>query len=42
MLIRKGYKYRLQPKPATKQKLAQYAGSCRFAWNKVLATNEAR
>lgn len=42
MLIRKGYKYRLQLKPATKQKLVQYAGSCRFAWNKVLATNEAR
>ena len=42
MIVRKGYKYRLQTKPETNQKLAQFAGSCRFVWNKVLALNEDR
>lgn len=42
MIIRKGYKYRLQTKPETSQKFAQFAGSCRFVWNKVLALNEDR
>jgi putative transposase len=40
MMVRKGYKYRLQTKPKTSQKLAQFAGSCRFVWNQVLALNE--
>jgi Helix-turn-helix domain len=38
MIVRKGYKYWLQTNPETKQIFAQYAGSCRFVWNKVLAT----
>jgi putative transposase len=41
-MVRKGYKYRLQTKSETRQKLAQSAGACRFVWNKILATNEAR
>lgn len=42
MIVRKGYKYRLQTNPETRQIFAQYAGSCRFVWNKVLATNDTR
>ena len=42
MIIRKGYKYRIKADAGTKQKFAQYAGSCRFVWNKILAINEAR
>lgn len=42
MIIRKGYKYRLQTKPETRQKFAQFAGACRFVWNKVVALNEGR
>jgi len=42
MIIRKGYKYRLQTKPQTREKLAQFTGACRFVWNKVLALNEDR
>lgn len=42
MIIRKGYKHRMKTDAETKQKFAQFAGSCRFVWNKILATNEAR
>ncbi len=42
MKIRKGYKYRLKTHAETQQKLAQFAGSCRFVWNKVLALNNSR
>jgi putative transposase len=42
MIIRKGYKYRLQTKPETRQTFAQFAGACRFVWNKVVALNEGR
>jgi putative transposase len=42
MIVRKGYKYRLQAKPETSRKLAQFAGSCRFVWNQVLALNDDR
>jgi putative transposase len=42
MIVRKGYKYRLQANTKTRQTFAQYAGSCRFVWNKILALNEAR
>jgi putative transposase len=42
MIIRKGYKYRLQTKSETKQTFAQFAGACRFVWNKVVALNECR
>jgi len=39
MIIRKAYKYRLNTKPETKQLMSQYAGNCRFLWNKALAVN---
>ncbi len=42
MIVRKGYQYRLKANTETSQKFAQFAGSCRFVWNKVLALNEAR
>jgi putative transposase len=42
MMVRKGYKYRLQTQPETSRKFAQFAGSCRFVWNNVLALNEDR
>lgn len=42
MITRKGYKYRLQANTETRQKLAQFAGACRFVWNKVLALNVGR
>jgi putative transposase len=42
MIIRKGYKYRLKTDAETRQQFAQHAGACRFVWNKILATNEAR
>jgi putative transposase len=42
MLVRKGFKYRLKPDAATKQKFVQHAGACRFVWNKLLAINDAR
>jgi putative transposase len=42
MILRKGYKYRLKTDANTRQKFAQHAGTCRFVWNKVLATNEHR
>jgi putative transposase len=42
MIIRKGYKYRLQTKPETRETFAQFAGACRFVWNKVVALNEGR
>ncbi len=42
MIIRKGYKYRLQTKLETRETFAQFAGACRFVWNKVVALNEGR
>jgi putative transposase len=42
MIIRKGYKCRMKADTESKQKFAWHAGSCRFVWNKALATNEAR
>ena len=39
MLIRKAYKFRLNTTPEINAKLAQYAGNCRFLWNKALAFN---
>jgi putative transposase len=42
MIIRKGYKYRLKTDSETVQKFAQFVGSARFVWNKVLSTNEGR
>lgn len=37
MLIRKAYKFRLEPDPEQREKLSQNAGCCRFVWNKALA-----
>ncbi len=37
MLIRKAYKYRLKTKPKIEAQLRQFAGCCRFVWNKALA-----
>jgi putative transposase len=37
--IRKAFKFRLKVSTETSQKLANYAGGCRFVWNKALALN---
>ena len=42
MIQRQGYHYRLKTTPALRRSFAQYAGACRFVWNKVLALNEGR
>ncbi len=42
MIRRQGYHYRLKTTPALCRALAQYAGACRFVWNKVLAVNAGR
>ncbi|WP_350587184.1 transposase [Pseudoalteromonas sp. 3-MNA-CIBAN-0064] len=39
MVIRKAYKFRLKTTPDINAKMAQYAGNCRFLWNKALAIN---
>jgi putative transposase len=39
MLIRKAFKYRLDTTVETEQLMSQYAGNCRFLWNKALALN---
>lgn len=39
MLIRKAFKYRLDTTIETEQRMSQYAGNCRFLWNKALALN---
>ena len=40
--IRKAFKFRLNTTPEINQKLVNYAGGCRFVWNKALALNLAR
>jgi putative transposase len=42
MLIRKAYKFRLKTDQEIEGKLAQFAGCCRFLWNKALALNLRR
>lgn len=42
MLLRRAYKYRLKATPHTRQVLAQFAGCCRFVWNKALALQKDR
>ena len=42
MKIRRGYKYRLNPKSPTTRQFVRFAGACRFVWNKILAINEGR
>lgn len=37
--IRKAFKFRLKVSTEINQKLANYAGGCRFVWNKALALN---
>ncbi len=37
MLRRKAFKFRLEPKPAARILLAQFAGCCRLVFNKALA-----
>jgi hypothetical protein len=37
MIIRKGYKFRLRLRDDQGVKFRQFAGSCRFVWNKALA-----
>ena len=39
MIIRKAYKYRLNTNAETGQLMSQYAGNCRFLWNKALGLN---
>ncbi len=39
MIIRKAYKYRLNTNAETEQLMSQYAGNCRYLWNKSLALN---
>lgn len=42
MIIRKAFKYRLKTKPEDELLLRQFAGSCRFVWNKALALQKER
>ncbi|RKZ96702.1 MAG: transposase [Gammaproteobacteria bacterium] len=39
MIIRKAFKFRLNTTAETEQLMSQYAGNCRFLWNKALALN---
>lgn len=40
MIIRKGYKFRLKLQNGEEQSLKQFAGCCRFVWNKALAVQD--
>ena len=42
MIQRQAYKYRLKTKPADELLMRQYAGCCRFVWNKALALQKER
>jgi putative transposase len=42
MQIRKSYKYRLKTNRGAGARFVQFAGACRFVWNKMLAINEGR
>ena len=42
MIVRKAYKFRLNTTPDINAKMAQYAGNCRFLWNKALALNHLK
>ncbi|MFI5294354.1 MAG: RNA-guided endonuclease InsQ/TnpB family protein [Thermodesulfovibrionales bacterium] len=42
MLIRKGYRFCLKPKPHHEAKLRQSSGCSRFVWNKALAIQKER
>lgn len=40
MIIRKGYRFRLKLRGGEEQILKQFAGCCRFVWNKALAVQD--
>jgi putative transposase len=42
MLIRKTFKFALKTNSAQERRLGQFAGSCRYAWNRVLALQKER
>ena len=42
MLIRKAFKFRLKTNRPIESKMAQFAGCCRFVWNKALALQKER
>lgn len=39
MLIKKAYKFRLKPSEQQAKLMHNYAGHCRFLWNKILSLN---
>lgn len=40
MIVRKAFKFRLKTKASQEEKLSQFAGCCRFVWNRGLAMNK--
>jgi IS605 OrfB family transposase len=42
MIVRKAFKFRLKPSDDQLQKMHEYAGHCRFLWNKLLSMNLER
>ena len=42
MIQRQAFKYRLKTEPATELLMKQFAGCCRFVWNKALALQKER
>jgi len=42
MIIRKGYKFRLNTRPEDEALMRQFAGCDRFLWNKALALQKER
>lgn len=40
MQVHTGYRYRLEPAPDQRRRMAQYAGACRWVWNEALAWRE--
>lgn len=42
MLIRKAYRFRLEPTSEQRAKLARFAGACRWAWNEALVEQKRR
>ena len=41
MLVRRGYKFRLKLRAEDEQKFVQFAGCCRFVWNKALTHQDS-
>jgi putative transposase len=37
MQVHTGFRYRLEPAPDQRRRMAQYAGACRWVWNEALA-----